>query len=131
MRLGEWIKKYRETNNMSLQDMADMCGFSKSYVHMLEKGVNPTTNRVVSPTVMTLQKIANATGQDVDSFLKNIDDDQPVTVKPSEFEIDADEKEFLQKYRKLNVPNKQSLMNVMSAFLAQQSIALPGAATMV
>ena len=41
MKLGEWLTMYRTRNNLSMQNMADACGFSKAYVGMLEKGINP------------------------------------------------------------------------------------------
>lgn len=35
---------------MTMKDMAVACDFSKSYVGMLEKGINYTTNKRVSST---------------------------------------------------------------------------------
>ena len=32
MTLGEWIKNYRDKHSLSMQEMADMCGFSKAYI---------------------------------------------------------------------------------------------------
>lgn len=43
MKLGEWIKQYRAERKLSMQDFADMCGFSKAYIGQLEKGINPST----------------------------------------------------------------------------------------
>lgn len=37
MTLGEWIKNYRDKHSLSMQEMADMCGFSKAYIGQLEK----------------------------------------------------------------------------------------------
>ena len=124
MRLGEWLKNYREMNNMTLQSMADLCGFSKSYAHMLEKGINPTTNRAVSPTMMTLQKIANATGQDFDSFLRALDDDQPITVQPPEFKMDDEEKKLLECYRGLDAEGKSLMMNLANKLKLVQKAAV-------
>ena len=74
MKLGKWLREYWRAHGMTMNDMADACGFSKSYVNLLEKGINPTTQKPVSPTMQTLEKIARATGQDVDSLLKILDD---------------------------------------------------------
>lgn len=82
MKLGEWIKEYRKEHGISMQVMADMCGFSKAYVGMLEKGINPTTKRPISPTMQTFQKIADGVGIDVNELIKVLDSDQPVTVAP-------------------------------------------------
>lgn len=56
MRLGDWIKKYRIEHDMSMKDMANICGFSKAYISMLEKGINPSTNKPVSPTIQAFKK---------------------------------------------------------------------------
>lgn len=74
MKLGEWIAIYRARNNLTMQNMADACGFSKAYI-MLEKEINPTTGKPVSSTIQTFEKIARATGQDLDSLLKILDGD--------------------------------------------------------
>lgn len=122
MKLAEWIKQYREINKLTLQDMADLCGFSRSYAHMLEKGVNPTTNKVVSPTILTLKKIANATGQDVDSFLKLLDDDQPVTIRPEELKNNSEERKLIDIYRQLDDDNKKLLMTLAHKLLLSQKV---------
>lgn len=80
MKLGEWIKEYRKEHGISMQVMADMCGFSKAYVGMLEKGINPTTKRPISPTMQTFQKIADGVGIDVNDLIKLLDNDQPITL---------------------------------------------------
>ena len=122
MRLGEWLKEYRQLHKMTMQDMADVCGFSKSYVNMLEKGINPTTNKPVSPTMQIFEKIAKATGQDVDSLLKILDGDQPVTLNSDIEKINREERALLTSYRKLNKLNRRQISNIISAFLLQQAI---------
>ena len=80
MKLGAWIKKYRKEHAMSMQDMADRCGFSKAYIGQLEKGINPKTGKPISPTIHTMEKIAKGVGMDLDSFLNLLPDDQDVTL---------------------------------------------------
>lgn len=80
MKLGAWIKKYRKEHTMSMQDMADRCGFSKAYIGQLEKGINPKTGKPISPTIHTMEKIAKGVGMDLDSFLNLLSDDQDVTL---------------------------------------------------
>lgn len=82
MTLGEWIKNYRDTHSLSMQDMADICGFSKAYIGQLEKGVNPSTGKPISPTIQAFDKIARAVGLDLDAFLKELDGTQLVTLLP-------------------------------------------------
>ena len=101
MKLGEWLAMYRARNNLTLQNMADACGFSKAYAAMLEKGVNPTTGKPVSPTIQTFEKIAKATGQDLDSLLKILDGDQPITITTKN-SLNSEEKKLLDDYRSLD-----------------------------
>ena len=113
MKLGEWMKEYRNQHNMSMQEMADICGFSKAYVSMLEKGINPTTNKPVSPTMQTFEKIATATGQDVDSLLKIIEGGQPITIRPYPTKFSDDEKNLIYNYRELNDGGKKVIMDMI------------------
>lgn len=83
MKLGEWIKSYRNEHSLSMQEMADMCGFSKAYIGQLEKGINPSTGKPISPTLQTFSKIARAVGLDLDTFLRGLDNNQLVTLPPT------------------------------------------------
>ena len=83
MKLGEWVKEYRSQHGLSMQKFADICGFSKAYISILENGINPTTKKPVSPTMQTFKKIAEGTGQDVNDFIAQLDSDQPVTISPT------------------------------------------------
>ena len=113
MKLGEWIKSYRLKNDMTMQDMANVCGFSKAYISMLEKGINPSTNKPVSPTIQAFEKIAKATGQDVDSLLRILDDEQPITVKPSAKNFSDEETKLIDGYRALDTANKNLILNLI------------------
>lgn len=80
MKLSEWLINYRREHKLSMQDVADKCGFSKTYVYMLEKGINNKTGKAISPTIQTLTKIAEMSGMTVDELIVILDDDQPVVV---------------------------------------------------
>ena len=71
------VKNVSTKHNMTMQDLADACAFSKSYIGALEKGINPSTGKPYSPTIQTFEKIAKGTGQDLNSLLKNLDGDPP------------------------------------------------------
>lgn len=43
---------------MGLRDLAKLTGISHAYLHVLEGGVDPRTQRPVSPTLQSLQKLA-------------------------------------------------------------------------
>lgn len=71
MKIGEWVRSYRKEHGLSMQAFGDMCGLSRAYISILEKGVNPTTNKPFSPTMQTVQKIAEVTGLDLNSLDKD------------------------------------------------------------
>ena len=112
MKLHDWIKNYRREHGLSMQALADLCGFSKAYIGILEKGINPTTQKPISPTMQTLQKIADGVGIDINDFIKILDDDQPVTIAPSpDQELSAHEKAMVDAYHKAP-DNIQNVVNV-------------------
>lgn len=65
MKIGEWVRQYRKEHGLSMQAFGDLCGLSRAYISILEKGINPTTNEPFSPTIQTVQKIADVTGLDL------------------------------------------------------------------
>ena len=115
MKLGEWLKMYRDKNNMTMQDLANACGFSKAYVGMLEKGINPTTRKPVSPTLQTLNKIARGTGQDIDSLMKCLDGDQPVIVTRSFGTLSDEQATVLSVFDNLNTEGRNLFMGILNS----------------
>ena len=85
MLLGEIIKEYRAKHNLSLQDFADKIGTSRSYIHMLEKNINPSTNKPINPSIETLKSLANAMDLDVDTLLKKLDDNQLIFLNEEKY----------------------------------------------
>lgn len=119
MKLGEWLKEYRIKHGLSMQNFADSCGFSKAYVSMLEKGINPTTNKPVSPTIQTFEKIAKATGQDVDTLLKVLDDEQLITIKP--FKLNEKQTELINGYDELTADGQLLLIGMLNSLRQSHS----------
>lgn len=103
MQLGEWIKAYRKEQGLSMQNFADLCGFSKAYIGQLEKGINPKTKRPMSPTMQTFTKIATSVGLSVDQLLERLDADQPVSITKTETSAPAARPESSQSARKKGV----------------------------
>lgn len=85
MLLGDIIKQYREEHQMSLQDFANLIGTSRSYIHMLEKNVNPSTNKPINPSIETLKLLANAMNMDLDFLLKKLDSEQQIYLNEEEY----------------------------------------------
>ena len=85
MLLGDIIKQYRTQHQLSLQDFADLIGSSRSYIHMLEKNVNPTTNKPINPSLETLKLLAQAMHMDLDYLLKLLNDNQTIYLDENEY----------------------------------------------
>lgn len=73
----------------------------KLTIAMLEKGINPSTGKPISPTIQTFEKIARATGQDLDSLLKIIDGDQPITISTNN-SLNSEEMKLVDEFRSLD-----------------------------
>lgn len=57
--LGDYIKQYREIHDkMSIRNLAEKCGLSSGYIHKLEKGIDPRTQKPIIPTVETINRLA-------------------------------------------------------------------------
>ena len=113
MKLGEWMKMYRARNNMTMQDLAKACGFSKAYIGALEKGINPSTGKPYSPTIQTFEKIAKGTGQDLDSLLKALDGDQPITLNAPPKSLSDEQENILKAYDELNSEGRRDFWSYL------------------
>ena len=60
--VGEHVRAFRETLGMTVQQFAERTGFSAALLAQIE-------NRMVSPSLGTLVKIANTFGTTVSSFI--------------------------------------------------------------
>ena len=61
MRLGEYIKSYRDDHDMTMESFASKSGLTKGYVSMLEKGTNPRSGKEIVPSLETIRKVADVT----------------------------------------------------------------------
>ena len=122
MKLGEWLKMYRVKHNMTMQDLANACGFSKAYIGILEKGINPTTGKSVSPTIQTLDKIARGTGQDIDSLMKYLDGDQPLTITRAFNNLSDEQVKVLSVFDSLNVEGRNLFMGMLNSLKLSHSM---------
>lgn len=130
MTLGEYIKKYRETHDISQRKFADICGVSNGYISMLENGKNPKTGEMITPKPQQLLKIARAMGttmqemiESVDEFYLDISDDDKVAAlsvyhdnekQPSVSEgLSEDELMLIQAYRALPADERQHVLSLL------------------
>lgn len=79
MKLGEYIKKYRQQHRCSQADFGKLAGISDGYVCMLENGKNPRTGKELVPSIEIYNKIAKATGVKLDDLL-HILDESPIDI---------------------------------------------------
>ena len=76
MKLNDLIKKYRTTHKLSLRAFAKKSGLSYGYIYMLEKNINPKTQKPIKPTLEAIKGVAYGLDISVDDLLKMLDDDQ-------------------------------------------------------
>ena len=122
MLIKEYVYNYRKSRKLSMQAFGDMCGLSKAYISILEKGINPTTGKAFVPTIDTLKKIAEVTGTDLDSLLKMLDDSQTVIVNTSatsSLSLTQQEETHIKKYRHLDADGKEEIDDLIEVKLAK------------
>lgn len=89
MSIGEKVRKIRKEKGLSIMDLKEKTGLSKSTISDLE-------NNKSSPTIDTLQKIADALGVDVRDFFEDNTEKQSANIT----NIDDLLSVFLQKNKK-------------------------------
>lgn len=103
--LGDKIRRERKRLNLTLDQLAEKIGASKSYVWELE-------NRpVVRPSAEKMTKLAEVFGAPVEFLL----DDNRLELQPSDRE-----QQFFRNYTKLSDPDKRKLEQILEV-LDQQS----------
>lgn len=91
MTLGNVIRSFRDVNSLTMDDFARMSGLSKSYISMLENNKDPRGN-TITPSIETIDKVANAIGVDIDTIINQIDQDVVINRKrASDFDVTGDE----------------------------------------
>lgn len=118
MKLMDWIRYYRKIKGYSLQDMADMCRISKSFLASLERGINPSTNKPYSVTLNTAKKIAVGTQRSVEDLAAECED---VHLPEGFKSVNDEEEKILSDYRSLNYSNQQMFRKLLTTFRMAQS----------
>lgn len=76
MYIGEIIKNYRTTHNLSQRALASRTTLSPSYINTLEKIYNPKTNKPYSVTTDVANELAKAMQMTIEELLSKINDNQ-------------------------------------------------------
>lgn len=74
MKLGDLIREYRESHGLSQRQFANQCDLSNGYISILEKGVNPSTGKPVTPTLPQLKKLADGMSITLSELFERTDD---------------------------------------------------------
>lgn len=74
MTLGDCVKEYRDSHDLSQRQFAELCDLSNAYISVLEKNVNPKTGEAPAPTYGVYKKIAGAMGISVQSLMEKADE---------------------------------------------------------
>ena len=67
--LSENIKRYRNKNNLSQEDLAELSGLHRTYIGSVERGER-------NITLINAEKIATALNENLDSLLRAINNEQ-------------------------------------------------------
>ncbi|MGI6561798.1 MAG: cupin domain-containing protein [Clostridia bacterium] len=95
MNIGKKIKRLRQLNNLTQQELADRSELSKGYISQLEKNI-------ASPSIATLMDLLQCLGTDLKEFFSQDEDYQVVFTANDMFENENEENKSLVKWL---VPN--------------------------
>lgn len=101
MHVGILIQRYRTEQHISVQEFARRAGLTRQYISMLERNRDTRSNKPITPSVKTLEKIARVLDISFDQLMKNLKTEE----KPADtytLTVSAEEKAVLDAYRRLN-----------------------------
>ncbi len=75
MTLGDIIKEYRTSHNLSMDSFSDRSGISKAYISLLEKNKHPKTGKAIAPSIQCIKQAADGMGMDFNILFGMIDGD--------------------------------------------------------
>ena len=74
MTLGDIIKDYRKTHNMSMGEFAEKSNISKAYISLLEKNRHPKSGNPIAPSIQCIKQAAEGMGMDFNVLFAKIDE---------------------------------------------------------
>lgn len=74
MKIGDLIRAYRDEHGLSQRQFANQCGLSNGYISILEKGINPSTGKPVTPTLPQMKKLAVGMALTLSELFERVDD---------------------------------------------------------
>lgn len=73
MTLGDIIKEYRASHEISMDVFAERSGISKSYISLLEKNKHPKTGKPIVPSIQCIRQAAKAMNIDFNILFSRIE----------------------------------------------------------
>ena len=80
MDLKDILIQYREENKISQRELARRCGLSNAQISILEYGMNKQTGRKPTPDIITLKKLADGMGMQLQTLFEKIGDSEFVNL---------------------------------------------------
>lgn len=80
MTLGDIIKNYRTTHQLSMDAFAEKSGISKAYISLLEKNKHPKTLKPIAPSIQCIRQAADAMNMDFNILFAQLEGDVSLDV---------------------------------------------------
>lgn len=112
MTIGEIIKDYRTEHNMSCEEFAKKCGFSKSYVYALEKNEHPKTKEPIVPSLGIITRISTATNIPVINLCQSLGVAYPGMGYP-EAQLSSLEHKLIDSFRRADELDRQMVLRIL------------------
>jgi transcriptional regulator with XRE-family HTH domain len=103
--MGEFIRRQRELQELSMRQLADLVGISNPYLSQIERGLREPSEKVLEAIAQNLQLSADALHE---HGARDADEEESEVVVA----IRAD--------RRLTVRERQALLEIYSAFVARR-----------
>lgn len=113
MTLPEYIINFRDENDLSQRQFANLCGLSNGYIAMIESGVNPRTGNPITPSLSSLKKMAAVMGLTWQALSDIIEGDNISNIHIDE--LTEDEREIIVMYRELEVSKRNLVLSLVRA----------------
>ena len=106
------LRLLRESGNLSQQKLADKFGLAQSQIHSYESGA-------YEPDISTLRRFAEFFETSVDYIIGDTEIRHRIE-HVSRHDLNAEESTFIEKYRKLSIRGRASVMTVIDTLLEYQ-----------
>ena len=112
MTMGEIIKKYRAEHDMSYDEFAKRCGFSKSYVYALEKNEHPKTKEPIVPSLSIISRISTGTSIPIAELCRSLGVAYPGMEYP-EVQLSLLERKVIESFRQADEIDRQMVLRIL------------------